>query len=186
MRRLFFPFGRRLAQDAGGVAAIEFALIAPVMILIYFGLVEFSQGYMAQRRANHAASVVADLIAQSDQTNKADLDAVFKVGGLIMRPFSSTPLAVRASSITINPNGIATVEWSYGKSAALPSLARGTRITDLPPEVIAAGQTVILGETQYAYRSALGALLPNPVTFKRKYYLRPRTVERIACADCPA
>ncbi len=55
---------KRLLQDRRGVSAIEFALIAPVMITIYFGLIEFSQGYMAERRAGHVASMVADLVAQ--------------------------------------------------------------------------------------------------------------------------
>ncbi len=90
---------RRLLRDRRGVSAVEFALIAPVMLIIYFGLVEFSQGYMAERRASHAASMVADLVAQSGGTNIRDLESTFQIGDMIMRPFSSTPLssASRAS-----------------------------------------------------------------------------------------
>ncbi|OYX13649.1 MAG: pilus assembly protein TadE, partial [Brevundimonas diminuta] len=77
---------RRLLRDRRGVSAVEFALIAPVMITIYFGLIEFSQGYMAERRASHVASMVADLVAQSGGTNIEDLNGVFAIGDMIMRP----------------------------------------------------------------------------------------------------
>src|SRR5690606_13961191 len=86
-RRLRLRSLARLLRNRDGATAIEVALIAPVMILLYFGLVEFSQGFMAQRRASHAASVVSDLVAQSERTNRAGIDAIYAVGGLIMRPF---------------------------------------------------------------------------------------------------
>ena len=183
-RRPRFRPLRRLPRDQGGATAIEFALIAPVMILLYFGLVEFSQGFMAQRRASHAASVVSDLIAQGERTNRAGLNAVFAVGGLIMRPFPASELSVRASSIAIDANGKATVEWSHGNGKALSPLGRGKPVADLPPDVAEKEQTVIMGETQYVYKSPFAAVLPQPITLSRRYFLRPRTVDRVVCTDC--
>lgn len=187
------PLLVRLAQDRRGVSAIEFALIAPVMILIYFGLVEFSQGYMAERRAGHAASVVADLVAQSGGVSVQDLENTFMIGDVIMKPFSSAPLSIRVSSVAMDARGTARVEWSRAKSADLPPGAArgpltartpGSIIADLPPGLITAGETVILGETEYGYRSVFARALPRGVTFKRNYYLRPRTTDRIVCANC--
>lgn len=182
---------KRLLQDRRGVSAIEFALIAPVMINIYFGLIEFSQGYMAERRAGHVASMVADLVAQSGGTNVKDLEGVFQIGDMIMRPFSSAPLSIRVSSVTVDARGVATVEWSRAKSAKdpnggdiMPARKPGDPITDLPPDLITDGQTVILGETNYGYVSAFGQMIPGGIAFQRNYYLRPRTTERIACTDC--
>src|SRR5690606_1058527 len=187
-----FALPARLLRDQSGVSAVEFALIAPVMIIIYFGLVEFSQGYMAERRASHAASMVADLVAQSGGTNIRDLESTFMIGDMIMRPFSSTPLSIRVSSVTVDARGVATVEWSRAKSAKdpkggdiMPARKPGDPITDLPPDLITDGETVILGETNYGYVSAFGQMIPGGIAFKRSYYLRPRTTDRIACADCP-
>nr|WP_312293633.1 TadE/TadG family type IV pilus assembly protein [Brevundimonas diminuta] len=185
---------RRLLRDRRGVSAVEFALIAPVMIMIYFGLIEFSQGYMAERRASHVASMVADLVAQSGGTNIADLESTFQIGDMIMRPFSADTLSIRVSSVTVDARGVATVEWSHAKSAKdadgadiLQAHNPGDPITDLPPDLITDGQTVILGETNYGYRLFIpGVVLPENIAFKRNYYLRPRTTERIVCADCPA
>ncbi len=178
----------RLLRDQDGLSAIEFALIAPLMILIYLGLVELSQGYMAERRASHVAAMVADLVAQSGGTNVQDLDSTFLIGDMIMRPFSSATLSTRVSSITVNARGVATVEWTRAKSArgapALPARKRGDAVTDLPAGLITDGQTVILGETYYGYSPSSTQLIPGGVVFKRRYYLRPRTTDRILCSDC--
>jgi Flp pilus assembly protein TadG len=181
-----FALPARLLRDQRGVSAVEFALIAPVMIVIYFGLVEFCQGYMAERRAGHAASMVADLVAQSGGTSALDLDRTFAIGDTIMRPFSAVPLSIRVSSVTVDAGGVATVEWSRANSRNLTRRAPRSIVADLPPGLIEAGQTVILGETEYAYQSAFAQVIPNGVVFRRSYYLRPRTTDRIVCADCPA
>ncbi|MDP2765777.1 MAG: pilus assembly protein, partial [Brevundimonas sp.] len=47
MRRGIF---RRLSGDERGVSAVEFAMLAPVLIAFYFGMAEFCQGFMAQKR----------------------------------------------------------------------------------------------------------------------------------------
>lgn len=175
---------KRLLRDQRGVSAIEFALIAPIMILIYFGLVEFSQGFMAERRSSHAASIVADLVAQSSQTSKKDLDSIFQVGDVVMKPFAASSLSVMVSSVTVDSRGVATVEWSHANGRDLKPLDRNSRVADLPPGLIAAGESVILGETQYRYTSAIGKVLPNDIVFKRRYFLLPRSTERIPCPDC--
>ncbi|SPU42271.1 TadE/TadG family type IV pilus assembly protein [Brevundimonas diminuta] len=181
----------RLLRDRRGVSAIEFALIAPVMIVIYFGLIEFTQGYMAERRAGHVASMVADLVARSDGANVKDLEGIFQIGDMIMRPFSAETLSIRVSSVTVDARGVATVEWSRAKSAKdadgadiMPARKRGDPITDLPPDLITDGQTVILGETNYGYVSAFGQMIPGGISFQRNYYLKPRTTDRIVCTDC--
>jgi len=126
-RRLRLRPLRRLPANRDGATAIEFALIAPVMILLYFGLLEFSQGFMAQRRASHAASVVSDLVAQSERTNRAGIDAIYAVGGLIMRPFPAAELSIRTTSISVDARGVATIEWSHGNGKALSPLQRRSR-----------------------------------------------------------
>src|SRR5690606_24990997 len=57
---------RRWVGDERGVSAIEFAMIAPVLIVFYMGMTEFCQGFMAQKRMGHVSATVADLIAQEE------------------------------------------------------------------------------------------------------------------------
>jgi Flp pilus assembly protein TadG len=53
------------------------------MIFFYFGLAEFCQGYMAQKRASHSAAMVADLVAQRDSVTHGEVDDIFEVGELL-------------------------------------------------------------------------------------------------------
>jgi Flp pilus assembly protein TadG len=184
-RRVAFGEIRRFGRDRRGASAVEFALIAPVMLLIYFGLVEFCQGYMASRRASHTASIVADLVAQSDATTTQDLTSIFAIGDMIMRPFPSTPLAIRVSSVTMDANGVARVDWSRGsKTTTLTARGKTSVVSDLPPGLIDRGESLILGETEFEYTSPFAQVIKTPIKFNRSYYLRPRTVERITCANC--
>ncbi|MDZ4375309.1 MAG: TadE/TadG family type IV pilus assembly protein, partial [Phenylobacterium sp.] len=110
MRRGLFP---RLAGDERGVSAVEFAMLAPVLIAFYFGMAEFCQGYMAQKRMGHVSAMVADLVAQEEEISTASLDDIFDIGGLIMKPFATTSLKQRVSSVT-RTSGVARVDWSRG------------------------------------------------------------------------
>lgn len=184
MRPLLFAPAIRFWRDRRGVSAVEFALIAPVVMLIYFGMVEVCQGYMAQRRAGHTASIVADLVAQSDKTSAADLNSVFAIGEMIMKPFATNTLSIRVSSVTMNDKGVAHVDWSRDNGKVLKSLDKNEEIKGLPPGLIAKDESLILGETEFAYTSAFGQVLKKPITFTRSYYLRPRTVDKVLCATC--
>lgn len=174
-------FFLRFARDGRGVSAVEFALLAPVMIAIYFGLAEFCQGFMAQQRVSHATSQIADLVAQTDVVTTDQLDDTLAIGGLILKPFSATPLKTRVSSVTRNSSGVAKVDWSRG--GGLTALTAGSTVT-VPAGMIANGETTIMSEATYDYVSPLRYFLPNAITFRNTYYLRPRLVEKVGCSNC--
>ena len=165
-----------LIRDRRGVSAVEFALLAPVMIAFYFGLAEFCQAFMAQKRVGHVASVVADLIAQADVVDADEVDDIFSVGELIMRPFPDAPLRQRVSSVRMESNNRAEVAWSRG--AGLSARGEGTRVT-LPAGLLSEGESLIMAEIRYDYDSPVDHLLPGLTRFEQTYYLRPRRVEHV-------
>ena len=56
---------RRFGRDRRGVSAVEFAFIAPVMIGLYLGCVEISDGVGADRKVSLTAAALANLTAQA-------------------------------------------------------------------------------------------------------------------------
>ena len=170
----------RLTGDERGVSAVEFALIAPVMIAFYFGMAEFCQGYMAQKRMGHVSAMVADLVAQEETVATANLDDIFQIGGLIMKPFSTTPLKQRVSSVT-QTAGVAKVTWSRGQGMT----KRATNeVIVLPTGLISNGESIIVSEATYDYDSPVDYLMPAVTRFSHIYYLRPRTVDNVTCSNC--
>ena len=177
MRRGLF---RRFGRDERGVSAVEFALLAPVLIAFYFGMAEFCQGFMAQKRMGHVSAMVADLVAQEESVSIANLDDIFDIGSLIMKPFATSGLQQRVSSVT-RTSGVAKVDWSRGDGMA--ARAVNSTIT-LPTDLIANGESVIVSEATYDYDSPVDYFMPGITRFSHIYYLRPRTVDKTLCSNC--
>lgn len=171
---------RRWAGDEGGLSAVEFALLAPILIAFYMGLTEVCQGFMAQKRMGHVSAMVADLVAQEETVTPATIDDVFMIGRLIMKPFPTSTLHQRVSSVT-RTSGVARVDWSRGHG--MPGRAVGSTLT-LPADLIADGESVVVAEVTYDYDSAADYLMPGLTRFSHSYYLRPRTTDMTACVAC--
>lgn len=169
-----------LRRDERGVSAVEFALLAPILIAFYLGMAEFCQGYMAQKRMGHVSAMVADLVAQEETVETAHLDDFFQIGELIMNPFSAAPLKQRVSSVK-RKDGVDRVVWSRGHGMD----PRGVDdVVTLPPGLIGEGESVVMSEATYDYDSPVDYLMPSMTRFSHVYYLRPRTVDETMCANC--
>ena len=163
---------KRAGSDQRGAAAIEFALIAPVAILLYCGFAELTLAMMAERRAAHAASVVGDLVAQSAQVSTAQMTDIFNIGNAILSPFPVTTLKLRVTSVTADVNGVPRVTWSQGHG--MGALIGGDPVAGFPPALLVAGQSVIQADVQYAFTSPLQLTLPSALSFSDSFYLKPR------------
>ena len=171
---------RRARRDQRGAAAVEFALIAPVMVFIYFGLVETCEAILAERKANHVASAVGDLVAQASSLSSSDVSDIFSIGGSILSPFSTSALQMRVSSLSPNGSGALAVTWSCG--SGMSKLAVGT--TKTIPIAVSSGDSIILSEVSYQFTSPLRYAIPNALTYSETYYLRPRQVQLIPDPGC--
>jgi Flp pilus assembly protein TadG len=171
-------FLRRFRRNDDGLSAIEFAFVAPIMIMFYFGMAELSQAFMVQRRVQHIASATADLVSQNRSVNDTKMTDVFKAGPLIMAPFATTgtKLQQRITSVTANASGVAKVDWSVGSN--MTALAANATVT-VPANLIAAGESVVMSEVTYAYTPSTVKFVTSPMSFSQTYYLRPRIVDKV-------
>lgn len=161
----------RFFRDRHGSAAVEFAFVAPLMILFYYGLAELTQGMMADRRTSHVASVIGDLVAQDTQVTQTDMTDIFNVGKAVVAPFPTGSLSMRITSVKADSSGSPKVVWS--KTSGTMTVLTGT-VSGLPAGLIAANESVIMAEATYVYTSAIQKTMPTPLTFTQKYYLKPR------------
>lgn len=169
---------RRLWRDRRGVSAVEFAMLAPVLIVFYFALAELCQGFMAQKRVGHVAAVVADLVAQDDVTSTAEINDIFQAGRLILEPFPHADLDQRVSSVTRNSSGQVRVDWSRG--SGMSARAANSTVTLPRADMLANGESLIMAEVAYDYESPVDYMMPEVTEFRQTYYLRPRTVDRVS------
>ena len=167
----------RLRKNESGVAAVEFALVAPVLILLYCGLAELTMAMMAERRAAHSAAVVGDLVAQSVSMNAPQMTDIFLVGDAIMKPFSNATLKFRVSSVKADVNGVPKVVWSQGHG--LGAFTAGSTAAAFPPNLLSPGDSVIQADVTYDFTSPILQVLPHALNYSNSFYLKPRRVSEV-------
>ena len=78
----------RFAGDRRGVSAVEFALLAPIMIALYLGLVEISDGIGVDRKVSLTASALANLTAQATAISSTEMSNILDASSAIVAPYS--------------------------------------------------------------------------------------------------
>src|SRR5438105_7790835 len=102
---------RGMLEDCRAIAATEFAVIAPIMLVLFFGTVEFSTAVAVDRKVTLMARTLSDLTSQSPPAGVFDTDLTnyFAAATGVMTPYTP-PLypAVNAtiSELWIDPNSL--------------------------------------------------------------------------------
>src|SRR5690606_18194717 len=104
---------RRLPGAEDGVAAVEFALVLPLMLMLYIGSVEGAALLSMDRRVQAVTGTLGDLVARTDTTTQQDtLDDYFRAAGAIMTPYPATDLHQVLSLVQVTAKGEASIVWS--------------------------------------------------------------------------
>ncbi|HPE47666.1 MAG TPA: pilus assembly protein [Hyphomonas sp.] len=167
--------GIRYNQD--GVSALEFALIAPVLILIYLGAVELSLLMRIDRRVTSTSASLGDLTARLATVTDDDMSEMFQAAEVMMQPYDAADARMRITSIVDSGDGNPKVAWSDAYNMA--AYAPGDTVT-VPTGIIPSPGSVIMSEVQYDYTSDFGYVISTSKTISDKFYLRPRRVSEIA------
>ncbi len=102
-------------RDKRGVSAVEFALLAPIILLMYIGTAEIGNLLTVERRVETVASTAADLTAQVKKVSNSDLTDISDASKSILAPYDTTPLKIVLSSVVADQNNNGKVAWSYSK-----------------------------------------------------------------------
>lgn len=188
----------RFCIDRRGVAAIEFAFIVPVLLVMYFVTMEASQAIETSKKVSRIGSMVADLVTQQNTITKADLDAIMKIGTSTLQPYNrSTPkVIITAIQVTTDPAPKVQVVWSRKlDNGASSADAAKDSITTVPTALKIAGTFLVRVESDLAYQpiitwsadsqERLGLTSAfSHISMGETYYLRPRRSTTVPCSDC--
>jgi len=171
--------GRRLAgltRDQRGVSAVEFALLLPLMLTLYLGVVEVSQGIGADRKVTLTARTISDLVSQVSSINNSGMTNSLNAAAAVMAPYASSNLKVVVTSVKIDANSNATVDWSDTLNGTARS--KGSTVS-LPSALLVANTSLIWSEVQYSYTPTIGYVVSGTLTLKDQIYMRPRLSDTI-------
>jgi Flp pilus assembly pilin Flp len=101
MRRLVTLL-KQLRDRTDGIAAVEFALILPIMTVMLIGAVQISEAVTADRRVSQVSTSTGDLIARIEtDIAKTEVEDIAKIGGWLMAPFARERLEIDLALITL-------------------------------------------------------------------------------------
>jgi len=161
---------RELLVDRSGLAAVEFAMIIPIMLLLFFGTDEFSSGVAVNRKVTLMARTLSDLTSQNISVTDAQFTNFFNASQAILTPYPSAPVNSTISELYIDPaTKAARVQWSKGGTPR----GVGTTVT-IPTALQVGGTYLIFSEVSYAFAPTIGYVLKNSITLRDYSYTRPR------------
>ena len=182
----FRQFARRVARlgrNTRGIAAVEFALVLPIMVLLDIGCVEVTQALTLQRRLNLIAAAVVNLTGQATTIASTDMTNILNASTAIIAPYSSSGLTVKVSCLSIDGSGVAKVAWSAALNATARSV--GSTVT-IPAALAIANSQQLYSEVSYPYAPQLGYFITGTLTLSDRMYQSPRTTApTYVSTSCP-
>ncbi|MGA2997755.1 TadE/TadG family type IV pilus assembly protein [Bradyrhizobium sp.] len=194
MTRLLFRVWK-FSTAADGVAATEFAIVVPFMLVLLLGGTELGDGMAINVKVSATAHSVTDMVTQNTSLSTASMQNILTGAASIMAPYpvSNNQLLVTVSEISSDANGNLTLQWSQsyngstfgpgrtslganGLYAALtvPASLNGTAASTNNANNQNDQVSFILGEVTYGYTPNLGYTITGTVTLADSYWLFPR------------
>jgi Flp pilus assembly protein TadG len=163
-------------RDRSGIAATEFAVIVPLMLTLFFGVVEFSSGVAVDRKVTIVARTLSDLVSQNTTITDTQFTNIFNAGTIVMSqyaapPYSASTLHSTISELYVDPNShTAKVQWSKGYAVR----ATGSTVT-IPAALKIDNTYLIFSEVSYLYSPTVGYVMAQSgVNLSDVSYTRPR------------
>lgn len=173
----------RLREACSGIAMVEFAILAPVLLILYFGAIEVTQTVTAKRKLNLVAATLADLTARNEIVGLSDLQQIFGASSSIMTPVDTTGMKMRISSVIVSAAGISCVDWSVSSDPSFAPLAKGMPFKNLPSSLVAVSavsRDYIVAEATFPFAPATHRFIPGTIQLSEgPTFLVPRKSDRV-------
>lgn len=177
-----------LMRDRRGVAAVEFALVLPFMLVLFLGVTELNSALTLDRKVSQAASSVADLVAQADRLKSSEVNDLLKLSRAVLDPYPEAPLKVVVASVWMKEVNQPRVMWSRAMNTAQWGTNSAPPI-ELPKELTRQKDTyLIVAHAEYEHRPTFAAVLKDvfnsaTITLSDTYYMRPRVSTSVECCN---
>lgn len=162
-----------------GIAAVEFALVLPILLLLFLGGFELSRFLLIHQKVDRIAYTIADVVTQSTVVTNNQINQILSATIQIMNPFSFTDEGiVILSSVYQSGSNPSTVRWQRSGGG---TLSRSSQIgmpsgnATLPVELTLNDKdNVIISEVYYRYTPVLSAGILSPQDIYKTAIFKPR------------
>ncbi|MYZ48808.1 TadE/TadG family type IV pilus assembly protein [Propylenella binzhouense] len=180
----------RFAADRSGVAAIEFGLAAPVMILLFLGGFDMCRYLLANFKADRVAFSVADIVTQYKMVTSTEVADAFQAAAEIMDPFefASDGVVIMSSVYRKDSWSTPVIRWQCTGGGTLQhqsALGAAGDYATLPPNVtLGARENLLIAEVFYDYHPLFSGVIPQEVQVYKTAIFRPRLGTLTSAPGC--
>src|ERR1700738_1692725 len=179
----------RLSVDSRGVAAVEFVMLVPLMLMVFFGTIQISTVVAVDRKVTLTARTLSDLISQVPGITDTDISNAFAASLAILSPYPTTQLQSKISQVYIDPTTlVAKVKWSKASNATARTC---NEVVTVPTALQVAGTYLIMSEVTYNYQPIVGYdiklnFVSPTYPLSASMFTRPRQSVLVAYPTAPA
>jgi Flp pilus assembly protein TadG len=166
---------RRFAASTRGVAAIEFAMILPILVVMFLGSIDGGRAIAVYMKVRTATYTLAAITNQYSTIQSADMTNIVGATSLVLSPYSSAPAIVTISQISVTSATKATVSWSYSLNGT--ALTQGAPFT-VPGSFATCNSYpcyLIYAQVSYSYSPLFGYVFPASIGLSDSIYVTPRS-----------
>lgn len=186
----------RFRREEGGVAAIEFAFIAPLLVVFLLGTTTATQSLWAHGKVSQTGSVIGDLVSQETDLNDAGFESLMNAAPVLMEPFPLNDLKVIVTaSIACHQDPTDTegstpsmfVVWSRGwteSGLATGDSGPGDTLSNAPTELsVEDGDYLIRTSVTYTYEPTITQEAGYEIDMEEIAYHQPRDDRPVSYPD---
>lgn len=194
MRKTRSPLDFRLRRRAliGGLRAerrgsvtVELALITPVVLMLFAGMVLGGEGLEIERKVTMTMRTLTDLASQQANIGTSSTTytytQILNAASLVMAPYSATSLTMVLSEVSTNGTGTGAVVWSQA-TAGGTALSAGATVT--VPANSTKSSYMIIGTVTYTYNPLNIFFAVGGIPLSNSIALAPVTTSgSVACCN---
>lgn len=185
----------RFIHDKSGVASIEFTIIFPVLITLFFGCIELYGHIHAIRKLGNVTASIADIVAQSRSISTAQLDALHPLVKSLVEPLDSAEMRYRISSVRQgDADETPKLIWQHingSKNAEGKIIVGGAEYEGAPcgnftateGKEFPANQDSIFVSVEFTYSSPFGKYVTGDVEYSDNMIAIPRSSSTVVLSD---
>ena len=111
---------RKYKSNETGLAAVEAAMLFPVLFTLTFGIYDLGHGILVNQKVVTASHIAGDLLTRKAIVSDTDIQDAVEAAKLAIDPYIRTPIGIDIASVEFTDDDNGDVIWRYTENSVVP------------------------------------------------------------------